>query len=378
MFPVKHLDREHFFIRELDGVRLITPKAATVFADHVWVPENIHYRSRMETLTGETVSQGFKKFMNLGQGPDGLRVDMTDVVTACIRGDAVATVKLDGSLLVRSVHQGQVLLRTRGAFSYQQQANAHEIDECTRRYPRLLDPTYLLDTSLLFEWVSPLNVIILKYTQTDLFLVGGVHHHDLRYLRMIELRDVAAHTGIELVEFFPLNETGWADLYTTLASDTEKEGYVIRIHDEQTLVKVKCVPYIAKHAFKYRMSTSRLIDMWFQEGRPSQQVFVASLTHQFDEETIMWALPFITGFFRAVQAVEEHTVVVRQEVDRRRALSRKDFAIQMRQQLPSKDFTLAMLFWDNKAVHDRLLRQLLEDELAAAQIAPPAVVEEEA
>jgi hypothetical protein len=375
---VKHIDPEHFFIREIDGVRLVTPKAATVFADHVWTPENIHYRSRVETVSGETVSQGFKKFMNLGQGPDGLRVDAADVINACVRGDAVATVKLDGSLLVRSVHQGKVLLRTRGAFGYQHQDNAHEIEECTRRYPRLLDPTYLPDTSLLFEWVSPSNVIILKYAQTDLILVGGVQHHDLRYLRLVELQNIAAHVGIELVEFFPLNESSWADLYATLSSDTEKEGYVIRINDEQTLVKVKCASYIAKHAFKYRMSTGRLIDMWFQAGRPSQSVFIDSLTRQFDEETIMWALPFITGFFRAVQAVEAHLDAVRQEVDRHRVLSRKDFAIQMRQQLSSKDFSLAMLFWDNKAVQDRLLRQLLEDELAAAQLAPPAVIEEEA
>jgi len=375
---VPYIDPEHFFIQERNGLRLVTPKAATVFADGVWTLENIHYRSRMETLAGETVSQGFKKFMNLGQGPDGLRVDATDVVNACVRGDAVATVKLDGSLLVRSVHQGQVVLRTRGAFSYQHQDNANEIDEYARRYPRLLDPTYLPDTSLLFEWVSPSNVIILKYAQTDLFLVGGVHHHDLRYMRMVELQDIATHTGIQLVEFFLLNESGWADLYATLASDTEKEGYVIRIHDEQTLVKVKCASYIAKHAFKYRMSTSRLTDMWFHEGRPSQQVFIDSLIRQFDEETIMWALPFIAGFFRAVQTVDDHAAAVRQDVDRHRTLSRKDFAMQMRQQLASRDFSLAMLFWDNKEVHDRLLRQLLEYELAAAQVTPPAVIEEEA
>ena len=375
---MSHLDPEHFFIQERDGLRLITPKAATVFADNVWTPENIHYRSRLETPTGETVSQGFKKFMNLGQGPDGLRIDAADVVNACVRGDAVATVKLDGSLLVRSVYQGRVLLRTRGAFSYQHQDNAHEIDECTRRYPQLLDPTYLPDTSLLFEWVSPSNVIILKYAHTDLFLVGGVRHHELRYLRMAELQEIATHTGIQLVEFFLLNENGWTDLYATLASDTEKEGYVIRLHDEQTLVKVKCVPYIAKHAFKYRMSTNRLIDLWFQAGRPSQPVFVDSLIRQFDEETIMWALPFITGFFRAVQTVEEHTTAVRDDVEQHRSLSRKDFAIQMRQKFTSRDFSLAMLFWDNKDVHDRLLRQLLEDELVATKVAPPAVIEEEA
>jgi hypothetical protein len=53
---VPHPDPEHFFIQERDSLRLITPKAATVFADHVWTPENSHYRSRIETLSGKTVS----------------------------------------------------------------------------------------------------------------------------------------------------------------------------------------------------------------------------------------------------------------------------------------------------------------------------------
>ena len=242
----------------------------------------------------------------------------------------------------------------------------------------MLDPAYLPDTSLLFEWVSPSNVIILKYGASDLFLVGGVRHHDLCYLRMAELQESASHLGMALVEFFSLTEQGWTDLYATLASDSEKEGYVIRLHDEQILVKVKCVLYIAKHAFKYRMSTAKLIDLWFQAGRPAQQAFLDALIRQFDEETIMWALPFITGFFRAVQSVEAHVVSVRNAVDQLRTLSRKDFAIQMRQNLTSRDFSLAMLLWDDKSVHDRLLRQLLEDELASANVAPPEVVEDEA
>jgi hypothetical protein len=118
--------------------------------------------------------------------------------------------------------------------------------------------------------------------------------------------------------------------------------------------------------------------MWFQEGRLPQQAFISSLTRQFDEETIMWALPFITGFFRAVQSVEAHVVSLRSEVDQLRALSRKDFAIRMRQNLTSRDFSLAMLLWDDKSVHDRLLRQLLEDELTSTNVTPPAVIEEEA
>jgi hypothetical protein len=370
------IDPEHFLIQEREGLRLIIPKASSALADHVWTPENLHYRSRVETLTGETVSQGFKKFMNLGQGPEGLRVSAADVIEACVRGDAVATVKIDGSLIVRSVYQGRVLLRTRGAFGYQHQENACEIDECIRRYPRLLDPTYMPEHSLLLEWVSPANVIIFKYDQAELFLVGGIHHGNLRYLRLMDLQETATQLRLPLVEYFRLDPQGWKALYATLTADTEKEGYVIRLHDEQTLVKVKCAPYLAKHAFKYGMSEGKLVDLWLHEGRPSEQGFIESLIRQFDEETIMWALPFITNLFRWVQAAEERVATVQQEVEQHRGLARKDFALRMQRQLNPRDFALAMLFWDGKGVNDRLMRQLLEEQMIATGSLAATAVEE--
>jgi hypothetical protein len=371
------VDPEHFLIQEREGLRLITPKKSSALADHVWTPENTHYRSRLETVAGEIVSQGFKKFMNLGQGPEGLRVDAVDVIAACLSGDAVATVKMDGSLLVRSVYQGRVLLRTRGSFGYEHQENAAEVAECTARYPRLLDPTYLPEFSLLLEWVSPTNVIIMKYTQPDLILVGGIAHQDLHYLRLGDLQAIAADLGVPLVEFFRLDQGGWTSLYESLAKDTEREGYVVRLHDEQILVKVKCAPYLTKHAFKYSMSAGKLVDMWLQAERPTEAGLVENLSREFDEEIVMWAMPFITNLFRWVRAVQEREDELRQEVERHRALPRKDFAIQMQQQLSSRDFAVAMLLWGGRSIGDQMMRRLLEEQIAVDDLPVASVVEEE-
>ena len=368
-------DPEHFLIREQDNLRLITPKSSAAFDDQIWNPDNLQFRSRVETLDGETVSQGFKKFMNLGQGPDGVKVDTAAVVAACARGDAVATLKIDGSLIVRSVYQSRIILRTRGSFGYEHQDNAFEIEKCVQRYPRLLDPSYRPDISLLFEWVSPTNVIIFKYDEAELILVSGIRHDDYQYVQLDELQTIAADLGISLVEFFRLDQNGWADLYASLATDKDKEGYVIRINHEQDLVKVKCAPYLAKHAFKYNMSAGKLVDMWLQAERPSEQEFVEQLAHQFDEETIMWALPFIANLFGWVRAVTEHAAEIEQKVDQLRHLPRKDFAIQMREELSSRDFSLAMLFWDKRDINDRLMRQMLEQESAETEV--PTVVGEE-
>ena len=151
----------------------------------------------------------------------------------------------------------------------------------------------------------------------------------------------------------------------------------MRLHDEQTLVKVKCMPYLTRHAFKYSMSAGKLVDMWLQAGRPTEAGLVENLSREFDEEIVIWAMPFITNLFRWVRAVQEREEELRQEVERHRALSRKDFAIQMQQQLSSRDFAVAMLLWGGKSIGDQMMRRLLEEQIAAADISGMTVEEEE-
>jgi hypothetical protein len=69
--------------------------------------------------------------------------------------------------------------------------------------------------------------------------------------------------------------------------------------------------------------------------------------------------------------------VLRQEVERHRTLSRKDFAIQMQQQLSSHDFAVAMLLWGGKNIGDQMMRRLLEEQIGAAEISDLTVIEEE-
>ena len=140
--------------------------------------------------------------------------------------------------------------------------------------------------------------------------------------------------------------------------------------------KMKCAPYLAKHAFKYGMSAGKLVDLWLQADRPSEQGFVESLGREFDEETILWALPFITDLFRRVRAVQKREEALRQEVERCRTLSRKDFAPRMQRQLSPRDFAVAMLLWGGKRIGDQLLRQLLEDQIAATEVSASAAKEE--
>lgn len=139
---MRQLD-EYFRVTEQDKLRLILPKHSAAVSNEAWTPDNVWLRSRVELVKNDdTVSQGFGKFFNLGQGPDGLRVDAQDIVDAIRAGErVVATHKYDGSCLIRSVYDGKVMFRTRGSLMYTFHEKAEdEIALFCERYPLLNDP----------------------------------------------------------------------------------------------------------------------------------------------------------------------------------------------------------------------------------------------
>jgi hypothetical protein len=325
---------EDFRVIERDGLRLINPRADRNNDNGIWTLETVHFRSRIEDIvTRETVSQGFPKFGNLGYGPDTFRVTMDDVVQACQDGHAFATLKVDGSLLIRSVHKGKVIYRTRGAFDYAHQENAGEVNRFRVDYPKLEDPTYRPNESLLFEWVSPKNVIVIKYPEPDITLIGAIHHQTFQMARLCELLDIAEDTNIPLVDAFPMSVKGWDRLLDECKDRADIEGYVIRFADEQRLVKIKCSPYLTKHALKDTMSDAKLAELWVSYGSPPQAEFHARFSRDFNEETLLWALPMIEEFYEGVHIFEDrlrHAQTLAQTAVTH-GTAQKDFALRVQE-----------------------------------------------
>jgi hypothetical protein len=350
---------EAFTYTERDGQVLIVPKHSTVTSNAAWDKDTVWYRSRIEQ-DGVLVSQGFHKFFNLGCGPEALQITVQDIVRACERGDAVATFKMDGSLLIRSVCGGRVILRTRGSFEYSFMKNAHEVEEFKNTIPRLDDPSYYPNHSLLLEWVSPNNQIVIKYPQPSLILVGAVDHSFMSYLKLSQLSLIAEEMGIEVVSNFHLNTQGWEALNKTLESDGEQEGYVIRINGEQDLVKIKCLPYLTKHALKSNLTTEKLVDWYLEMDSPSYQEFTQDFTNRFDEETCMWAMPAISSLFDGIDSFQKTLAHMKKNVGIRKNLSRKDYAIAFKSEYGStKKFAAAMRLYEDREIDKSILKSLI-------------------
>jgi T4 RnlA family RNA ligase len=367
------LDSELFNVVEKDGMRLILPCHSNAVSNTGWTRKNLWLRSRVECAkTGDTISESFGKFFNLGQGPDELQINIETVLDA-IRNNRriVATLKYDGSCLIRSVYKGEVFLRTRGSLKYTFHDDAEdEMRIFTDKYPRLFDPTWEPAKSLLFEWVTPAAQIVISYSEPDLVLLGAVdhghrHYSHLKYLTMEQLEPIAAECGVRLTEYFTIDSVkDWYDFYHEVLDHKEIEGYVLRLNDEQDLVKVKSQPYITKHGVKSNLSFKSMVEFWLQHG---QEAIYTSILEQleklYDEEVVMWALPFVDNLFVAVEAWEKARTKVELDVSTRSHWSRKDFAIEMKKKYTGEEailFSVAMQLWQGKPIADKMIRSFME------------------
>lgn len=364
-----NLDPEFFKVIEDHErkLRLIIPNHSAACANTIWTNQNKWYRSRVETLSGDTVSQGFSKFLNLGQDNPDIGIHTQDILSAIHNNErVVATLKYDGSCLIRSVYKGEVFFRTRGSLAYQYHDMAEE--EMTlfkQRYPKLTDPTWEPNRSLLFEWVTPAFQIVVPYKEPDLYLLAGVDHghrhfSHLKYLTVEQLEPISQESGIKLIEYHTIDSVkDWHHFYRDVLDHKEIEGYVLRLNGEQDLVKIKSQPYLTKHGIKSNLSFKSMVEFWLQHGQETvYHSILGQLEKLYDEEVVMWALPFVDNLFVAVEKWTEIEEKVRELVAEHQHWPRKDFAIKMQKE--HKDiFGLLMQVWQGKEIEDKQIRNFM-------------------
>ncbi len=164
MINFDEINRDEFqiskrFLKEIGEVILITPS----FEKHKWTPSELHLRSLLCTPDGKICSSGFQKFKNLGEDPE---VDLL-VKQSILEGKSWFTSKMDGSLVIRSVINGKVHFRTRGSHTLGEGFIGPIMKMVQERYPKLLDPNLDARYSILFEYTSPENKIVVDYAQED-------------------------------------------------------------------------------------------------------------------------------------------------------------------------------------------------------------------
>lgn len=275
---IKLPDPEFFNIKDVvvcgEECVLVTPKEMGV----VWTEENKFFRSSIWRKSDLfPISLGWKKFTNLGEQPEFESIDNFE--------DLEFVRKLDGSLAILSYWNNQLIFRTRGTTDVSVLNNGSEIEFLKQKYPKvfaLKDPTH----SVLFEWTTPSNRIVLKESEEPtLWLIGVVRHSDYSYFEQRELDALAKELGVSRPERYPMNLEG---MKTFLETNQSIEGVVVYANKGQYLKKIKTARYIYLHrVFTGIKNLKNLIDIWSEFGYPEIEEFKTKLTDTYDYELVL-------------------------------------------------------------------------------------------
>ena len=276
---ISSIDRTQFMVHEhsLNGeiVHLIQPQ-------HIgtqWRQDNKHLRSVVVNYEGEIISAGLPKFTNYSENPEHFPVPTS------LRNCTVVN-KLDGSLLIVSKYKNQFILRTRGTVDASVLANGSELEIFKNIFLKKIsvDQMETWNYSLLFEWLSPLNVIVLRYSdEPDWQLIGAVNHTDYSLFSQTEVDEYAKMFDLKRPEKFTFNDI--SDMLQIVDKWQDREGVCLYSKNDQVIHKIKASKYLLLHHLKSELSNiEKVLDVWLEQGMPDYNTFYNYIFTTFDYE----------------------------------------------------------------------------------------------
>lgn len=277
---------EQFFIKEIGDKILIHRKEAGV----KWDEHNKYFRSSLwHKETGKLLSAGFRAFVNYGEQSNFEPLNSEDGVRAIQ--------KIDGSLLCVSNPLDELIIRTRGTVDASRLQNGHEIEFLKKKYPKAFANEWLdcgLYT-LLFEWTTPTNRIVLnESTEPTLWLIGMVYHPDYSYVNQHNLDTYAKEMEVNRPKSYGIMLNGSIeDIKKRIEPLQDIEGVVIYddkagYNSGQILKKIKTLRYLQLHrVFTGVKTVDHLFDLFVEYGCTERENFEALLATNFDWELVV-------------------------------------------------------------------------------------------
>ena len=276
---IQKIDRTQFMVHHyhsLNGeiVHLIQPQHIGV----KWTQDNKHMRSVVVNYEGEVISASFPKFTNYGENPEHFPVPNS--LKHC-----TVVEKLDGSTLIVSKYNGQYILRTRGTVDASTMANGHELELFKSTIlSKLQDNNDTWNFSIIWEWLSPINKIVLSYGDEPMWkLIGFIDHTDYSLATQDVLDDMAKKYDVLRPEIYTFTDI--TDMLQIVDKWQDKEGVCLYSKNGQTIHKIKASKYLLLHHLKSELSSlEKIMDVWLEQGMPDYNTFYNYIFTTFDFE----------------------------------------------------------------------------------------------
>jgi len=249
---------------------------------------------------GNVIARGFNKFFNLEEhSPEEIPNESFEVFE-----------KMDGSLIIGFVYNGEFHTATRGSFTSEQSIDARKIVDEMK-----VSDIFKEGYSYLFEYIAPNNRIVVDYGDwrelVVLTIIDNKTNEEAKYPELISM----ACEGFRVVNRY----LGIED-YTQLKSKIEgnKEGYVIRFKSGFR-VKIKGEEYVRLHRLITNFSN---VDIWelLKDGK-SLNEFLDNVPDEFD----VWVKGWINKLKQEYEDIEsEADFMYNRYIDR--FMTRKEIA----------------------------------------------------
>jgi T4 RnlA family RNA ligase len=154
------------------------------------------------------------------------------------------TYKEDGSILsFIKLPNGRIIAKTKASFEADQAIRAQALYEGNTSINIFVN--YCLNNNIvpIFEFVSPMNRIVLRYDKTDLVIIKLRDNLTGKYISINDLPKSVVD-GNTLVKTF--DNLSLDDLITKCEVDKDYEGYVVTFESGK-MIKLKLLDYIALH-----------------------------------------------------------------------------------------------------------------------------------
>jgi hypothetical protein len=336
---------------------LTTPRV-----DAKWNKNNTFYRSLITDKEGNVLSSGFPKFFNYGESTN-CYPNPTDF------NDWKCEDKIDGSLLIADYVNERFSMRTRGTVSYSSQNNARDFELLPQKYPKVVD--FLKENqhlSLLFEIVTPNNVIVVRPQQIEFYFIGAINKNGMCVVSSYDLVNIWRKIGQmptpQSYDF--LNTKGLSTIAETIKQWKGKEGIVISYNNGQNRIKLKSEWYLFIHQVKSQLnSQSNLIEYYVNSKMPSYDEFYKKIETEFDYELALQLKEEIIKLCDSGENTKKYVDNIHKTIhDIRKFKSRKEQADFIKRNYAS-NAAYAFSILDNKPITDtqwiKLIKQRTEN-----------------
>lgn len=287
------LEQEGFAVKPFN---IVGEECWLIFPPHMgveWNEDNLIYRSSIWNSQGYPVSLSWKKFFNWDERCD--IAPKPESLDGCELID-----KIDGSTLLVSMYNGQMIMRTRGSTTLDQLDNGFEKTALLEKYNTFFSMFTQLattDCTFVFEWVTPTNKIVLDYgDEPKLYLTGIINHKDYSYTPQNVLDQTAEMFSFERGATYTFDTI--KELHNAMQELKGIEGVCVYFDNGQDIKKVKTKEYLMLHSVKFKLGYKALIEMIYEENVPLSE-FKKIIVATYDYEAMTYIEHLIDEIYEA-------------------------------------------------------------------------------